>query len=190
MSTPLDLFCLIKETDKLKSVYRRSYIYDSSRNENSAEHSWHLCIALLALQSYMPKSINIDHAIKIALIHDLCEIGAGDISVYSKERLSKAEDELEYMNIFSNNHGDFGAFAKELWLEYEAQISLESKWVKIADRILPFMHNIITEGKTWLEQGIKKEQVLKLNMPIKSECPELYSWIELEVNNAANKGWL
>ena len=61
------LFDLLSETDKLKSVYRRAYLSDQSRNENSAEHSWHLCIALLALQAQLPDEVDLDRAIRIAL---------------------------------------------------------------------------------------------------------------------------
>ena len=46
---------LLIELDQLKSVYRRAYISDGSRNENSAEHSWHLAVALLALKEIIPK---------------------------------------------------------------------------------------------------------------------------------------
>ncbi|HZH38516.1 MAG TPA: HD domain-containing protein, partial [Bacillales bacterium] len=34
----------ITEIDKLKTIDRRSFLRDKSRNENSAEHSWHLAL--------------------------------------------------------------------------------------------------------------------------------------------------
>ena len=72
---------LLIELDRLKSTYRRSYISDLSRNESSAEHSWHLAMGLLAFKDFMPPELDIDHALRIALAHDVCEIGPGDVDL-------------------------------------------------------------------------------------------------------------
>lgn len=181
---------LLIELDKLKSVYRKSYLTDGSRNENSAEHSWHLAVALMVLKDYIPESVNIDHAIKMALLHDVCEIGAGDISVYSSLRSEQTKNEVEYMAFFEGKYADFGQAAGALWREYENQESPESKWVKVADRLLPFMMNLATQGKTWKEQGISKSQVITLNKGIRDLSPELFQWMMEKIDGAVQNGWL
>ncbi len=190
MINPDRLLEFIRETDKLKSVYRRAYLSDLSRNENSAEHSWHLCIALQVLEPQMPKDINLNHAIRIALNHDICEIGAGDVSVYSNERSIKHQQESSYMNDFQNRFGAAGTQMNEYWKEYEAQDTPESNWVKVVDRLLPFIMNLITEGKTWIEQGINKDQVLKVNQPIAQHHLDLFQWMENQIEIAVSRGWL
>ncbi|HEY5080251.1 MAG TPA: HD domain-containing protein, partial [Opitutaceae bacterium] len=39
----------ILEVDKLKEVFRQTVCTQSRRAENDAEHSWHLCLAVIVL---------------------------------------------------------------------------------------------------------------------------------------------
>jgi putative hydrolase of HD superfamily len=180
----------ILELDRLKTVMRNSYISDGTRRENSAEHSWHLAVTLLSLSELMPNDLDLDHAIRIALIHDICEIGAGDVSVYDINRSAKSESEAEYMDLFKSQYGNFGSEAEALWREYEEQQSIEGRWVKLADRMLPFILNLATKGRVWQERGISRSQVLKVNLPINSVYPEIYEWMKMEIDSAVEKGWL
>ncbi|MCJ8313024.1 MAG: HD domain-containing protein [Saccharospirillaceae bacterium] len=116
---------LLMELDSLKSVYRKSYISDGARNENSAEHSWHLAMALMSLKDKLPNELNIDHAIKIALVHDVCEIGAGDVCAYASNPTEQAENEEAYLNSLTERYSAFGTDVKDLWYEYETQETLE-----------------------------------------------------------------
>lgn len=100
---------LLLELDELKSIYRKSYISDQSRTENSAEHSWHLAMALMAMKSYLPKELNFNHAMQMALTHDICEIGPGDICAYHAPVKEKAEKEQAYLEALSARHPEFGS---------------------------------------------------------------------------------
>ena len=122
-----DIRGLLLELDKLKSVYRRAYLTDGSRNENSAEHSWHLAVALLTIRDTLPDRLDVDRAIKMALLHDICEIGVGDVSVYDPRRNQKAAEEEEYVARFAATYGTFGDEVATLWREYEDQETLESR---------------------------------------------------------------
>lgn len=42
----------IIEIDKLKQIYRQTYLIDESRRENSVEHSWHLALMVFLLAEY------------------------------------------------------------------------------------------------------------------------------------------
>lgn len=181
---------LLVELDKLKSVYRKAYLTDGSRNENSAEHSWHLAVALMILKDSIPESVNIDHAIKMALLHDVCEIGVGDISVYDPNRSEQKKREVEFINSFEERHDDFGNLAASLYREYENQVSQESIWVGVLDRFLPFILNLATQGKTWKEQSISRSQVIALNKSIYDVSPKLFEWMKVEIDAAVQNGWL
>ncbi|MBV1877304.1 MAG: HD domain-containing protein [Pseudomonadales bacterium] len=185
-----ELFNFLMALDKLKKVHRRAYIFDQSRNENSAEHSWHLAISLIALKTRFAIDIDFYKAIKMALVHDICEIGAGDISVYHPHRADKIHQERLYINQLLTAHGQFATEIKSLWEEYEAQQSAESHWVKIVDRLLPFMMNINTEGKCWQEQQIKRSQVLEINQLVAQQAPEIYRWMLKKIDRAVQQGWL
>jgi len=179
---------LLNELDKLKTIYRKSYVGDGSRHENSAEHSWHLALSFMALKHWLPGQLDIDHAILMALLHDVCEIGAGDVCAYDANP-SKAEDEAAYLNQLRTRFPGFGDHTLTLWQEYEAQETLESQWVKVFDKLLPFLLNLANEGRTWREQHISAEQFIRHNAFIHHMAPELYEWMLMEIDQAAAKGW-
>src|SRR5512141_1184046 len=68
------------EVDRLKNVVRKTRIADKSRFENSAEHSWHLALMATVLAEHAPAGVDVFHAVRLLLIHDLVEIDAGDFA--------------------------------------------------------------------------------------------------------------
>ena len=97
MSPIENILSFIVEIEKLKGVLRKTKPVGLERYENSAEHSWHVCISALMLKDYANDEINIDRVIKMLLIHDLCEIDAGDTIIYASE--TKAVKKEEYAGL-------------------------------------------------------------------------------------------
>ena len=60
----------ILEIDKLKHILRQTLLTDSSRRENTAEHSWHIAVMAIILGEYAPAGTDICRAIKMA--HGKC----------------------------------------------------------------------------------------------------------------------
>lgn len=176
--------------DRLKSVNRRVYLSDQSRRENSAEHSWHISLALWTLSDYAPPTLNLEHALKLALIHDLGEIDPGDISIFSKENAMKYQQERECIERLSAINPHKARELMALWHEYETQDTLESQWVKIADRLLPFLLNMASEGRAWKEQAVRRSQVLAIHQISQTHFPALYDWILAEIERAIKHSWL
>jgi putative hydrolase of HD superfamily len=80
------------EADKMKSVYRQTLLIDKSREETDAEHSWHFAVMAMTLFPYAAdKSVNLDRVIKMALVHDLVEVYAGDTFAYGAVRYEDKE---------------------------------------------------------------------------------------------------
>ena len=71
-----------------------------------------------------------------------------------------------------------------LWKEFEAAETVESQWVKVVDRLLPFMLNLSSDGKNWIEQDISKDQVIAINQPIAQHYPALFAWMEEQMDIA------
>ena len=180
---------LATELDKLKSVYRTSYISDGSRNESSAEHSWHLAITLMGFARHIPGSVDLNRAIRMALVHDVCEIGAGDVCAYHADS-KKHANELAYLNQFAGRFPDIGSETKQLWAEYEAGKTAESKWVKLVDKLLPFVLNIQNRGKTWKEQRITRSMVVHHNAFVADLSSEIHDWMLNQISVAVQEGWL
>jgi len=178
------------QLDALKSVNRRTYINGGERVENSAEHSWHLAIACWAFAELLPEDYDISKLIKLALLHDLGEIEAGDTFLYSSNRNSAHIEERKCVENIATHPGNPIGNIVELWEEQEAGKSKEAKLLKVIDRLLPFLHNITSEGRAWQDNGIHKNQVLKMHQFIEDENPEIYGWFISKVEYAVEQGWL
>ncbi len=178
------------QLDSLKSVNRRTYINGGERVENSAEHSWHLAMGCWAFADLLQDNYDLPKLIKLALIHDLGEIGAGDTFLYSNNRENAHIEERKYVEKVASHPGNSIEEIVELWEEQEAGESKEARLLKIIDRLLPFLHNITSEGRAWQDNNINKAQVLKMHQFIENESSEIYEWFISKVEYAIEKGWL
>lgn len=112
------------------------------------------------------------------------------LTLYSKNRNDAHLEERVSVCQIASHPGNPIEEIVELWEEQEAGESKESKLLKVIDRLLPFLHNITSEGRTWRENGIHKSQVLKMHQFIKGESPEIYGWFLEKLEYAVEQGWL
>lgn len=184
----------IVEIDKLKTVARRTLlITDPSRYENSAEHSWHIAVAALILSEYAEKDdIDILCVLKMLLIHDLVEIDAGDTYCHDEEgNRNKAEREKSAADrIFSLLPPDQSEEFRELWNEFEARETPESRFCAVVDRLQPLLHAYHTHGRVWKERGISAEQEVIRNRPIENGSPILWEYVLKLIDEAVERGIL
>ncbi len=181
------------EIDKLKNIFRQSLIADKSRNENDAEHSWHMAMYAIILEEYAPKDTDILKVIKMALIHDIIEIYAGDTFLYDEEMIkSKEKREKEAAEkIYSILPKEQGEEIKSLWLEFEQKQTNEAIFCATLDRIQPIILNYLTQGGTWKKYNIKKEMVLKKGYLIFERADERIKKFILDIiNESVEKGYL
>jgi putative hydrolase of HD superfamily len=183
----------IIEIDKLKTVYRRSYLAsDNSRRENSAEHSWYVTTTAMFLAEYCKGEINLPHVLKMLLIHDIVEVDAGDTGAYdSVGALDKEEREKRAAErIFSLLPASQAREVRELWVEFEERITPEAKFARAVDRLMPLLLNYYTQGKTWHKDGITYEQVLEVNQIIRDGSPELWRFVLSMIEDCVKQGYL
>lgn len=184
------LVAFLTDVERLKLVKRKAYVSDMSRRENSAEHSWHLAVGLLAIAQELNLKIDLHKAFVMALIHDVCEIDAGDTPAYGPQRPDQHEAELRCIQRLAAYDLAFAPSLHELWLEYEAQVSLESRWVKVLDRLMPFIVNLATKGINWKEQSVSRSQLLRVSEPVRQHAPEIYTWMTTRIEDCVKAGWL
>jgi putative hydrolases of HD superfamily len=156
----------IAEVDRLKGVLRQTLNYHERRHENAAEHSWHLAMAVLQFHNYSNQPVDILKCLKMALIHDLVEIDAGDTFIYA-DKADKFEQEIKAAErIFGLLPQAEGNDLKLLWLEFEAGETAESKFVRALDRFLPMYSNILSRGYSWRNHKVRSEQIIAKNKPV------------------------
>lgn len=182
----------ICEIDKLKSVFRQTYLMDKSRKENDAEHSWHLSVMVFLLKEYANEDFDLQKVIQMVLIHDLVEIIVGDVLIYDTEaRKEQAEKEQKAaVEIFSQLPDEQGNEFLSIWREFEEGETIESRFAKSLDRLQPILHNFYTEGKAWKEHQIKVSQVIESNQHIKNGSKELWEFTMNLINTAVERNYL
>lgn len=180
------------EIDKMTSILRRTMLVDGSRRENDAEHSWHIALMALLFEEYATEPVNISRAVKMCLVHDLIEIYAGDTFAYDVAgNADKAEREAAAADkLFAQLPSEQGSEIRSLWEEFDAMQTPDAKYAACMDRLQPFLHNTLTSGHTWVESGTVRPSVEKRMAIIKDFMPEVYKWVEKNLDNALAKGWL
>src|SRR3954468_16760492 len=149
----------LETADRLKAVERRTRV--GLRQENPAEHSWHMALYVLLLAGELQDEVDAGRAIELCLVHDLVEIRAGDTYAFDvagreqqHERERQAADEL-----FGQLPDDVAARLHELWEEFEAGETPEAKLAVAVDRLQALAQNLASEGAVWQENAIRLEQV-------------------------------
>lgn len=130
-------FTFLNEADRLKKVDRANVLMDNSRPENSAEHSWHLC--LWALIMPLPDGVSRDRVIAMLLLHDLVEIDVGDQPIdlpHDADALQQAEA-MAAKRLFGLLPPDQAQSLLTLWQEFEAAETPDARAAKRLDYSQP-----------------------------------------------------
>jgi putative hydrolases of HD superfamily len=167
------------EIDKLKKIERRTPLADSSRLENSAEHSWHLIVSAIVLREHAAVEFDLLHALEMLAVHDLVEIDAGDTFAYdtagqaSRVRREQAAADRIFALLPPDQHSN----VRGLWEEFEAQDTAESRFANAIDRLQPLLQNAAANGGSWRDHPVTREQILQRMAPIQSHLPELWPFV-------------
>ncbi|MBV9575299.1 MAG: HD domain-containing protein [Gammaproteobacteria bacterium] len=140
-----NMYQLILEMNKLKLVFRNTTTHHD-RKESTAEHSWSATMITLILMDELKKefaNVNELKIIKLALIHDLVEIYAGDVMAFDvAARKDKEKIEAEALKKLMSLYAEFGQQLHDLWYEFEGKNSIEAKIAKAADAICPIFQRL------------------------------------------------
>ncbi len=166
----------IVEIDKVKNIFRQTYLADGERKENDAEHSWHIALMAYLLQEYSEEPVDVPKVMLMVLIHDLVEIDAGDTYAYDSEGAkTKREREVKAAErIFGILPEDQRAYLRELWDEFEEYETADAKYAHLLDNFQPLLLNDASNGKSWKEHVVQKEQIYKRNKRIPETSEQVW----------------
>ena len=182
----------IAYADQLKTVIRKNGLIDSSRAENTAEHSWHAALTAQVLAPWSNVPINADKVSRMLLIHDLVEIEAGDTFIYDAEAAAQQEEAEARAaeKVFGQLPPEQGQSLKALWEEFEARETPEAKFAKAIDRFMPIFSNSRNTGSSWLPHAITRGQVVERCWVIQEGSEKLWQVTEKLLDEGVEKGWL
>jgi putative hydrolase of HD superfamily len=149
------------EIDKEKNIFRQTHLSGHGRNENDAEHAWHMAIMAYVLREYSNEKIDVAKVMLMCLIHDIVEIDAGDTYAYDAENLKtqKAREDAAKERIFSLLPDEQREELIALFDEFEAFETPESKFAHAMDNLQPLMLNNSNGGADWKEHEVTAQQV-------------------------------
>ncbi len=151
----------VLEIDKEKNIFRQTHLSGHGRNENDAEHAWHMAIMAYLLQEYANEPVDIAKVMLMCLIHDIVEIEAGDTYAYDEENLKtqKAREDLAKEKLYSLLPEDQKLALIKLFDEFEAYETPEARFAHSMDNLQPLLLNHSNDGGDWREHQVSASQV-------------------------------
>lgn len=151
----------ILEIDKEKNIVRQTHLSGHGRNENDAEHAWHMAIMAYLLQEYSNEKIDVARVMLMCLIHDVVEIDAGDTYAYDAEGLKtqKAREEAAKERLYSMLPEDQKADLTAIFDEFEERKTPEAKFARALDNLQPLLLNNSNDGGDWRNHDVTAEKV-------------------------------
>lgn len=180
----------VLEIDKEKNIFRQTHLSGHGRNENDAEHAWHMAIMAYLLKEYSNEPVDIGKVMLMCLIHDIVEIDAGDTYAYDAENLKtqKAREDAAKERIFSILPEEQKEELIKLFDEFEAFETAESKFAHAMDNLQPLILNNSNGGGDWREHGVTAKQVYGRQSKTKLGSERLYEVTDKLIQENINKG--
>lgn len=180
----------ILEADQEKNIFRQTHLSRHGRNENDAEHAWHMALMAYLLKEYANEEVDIAKVMIMCLIHDIVEIDAGDTYAYDSEGLKtqKEREEKAKQRIFGLLPEDQKEMMTALFDEFEAFETPEACFAHTMDNFQPFLLNDSNEGGDWKEHGVSISQVLGRQTKSAKGSEEITDYVLEKLEEHVKKG--
>jgi len=180
----------ILEIDKEKEIYRQTHLTEYKRQENDAEHAWHMAVMIYLLKEYANEEFDVAKAMMMALTHDIVEIDAGDTYAYDKENLQtqKEREERAAARIYSLLPDEQRDELRALFEEFEEGNTPEAKFARVMDNFQPLLLNDSNNGEDWKRHKIKKSQVERRQNSSKMGSEDIWNYTKELIDNNVKKG--
>lgn len=175
------LIKLVELTNRFREIERIILIKDSDRKENDLEHSFQLALCAWYVITTNKLSLNVEKAIKYALVHDLVEVYAGDVFFYDQEdpkvAQQKKEREADALEKLRKEFSEFQEMA-ELIDNYQNKAEEESKFVYALDKVVSPINIYLDGGRIWQSHNITLEKLYNSKKPKTDVYPEVGKYFD------------
>ncbi len=178
------------EIDKEKNIFRQTHLSEHGRNENDAEHAWHMAIMAYLLREYANEEVDVAKVMLMCLIHDIVEIDAGDTYAYDTERIAtqKVREDAAKERIFSLLPDDQKAEMISLFDEFEEYQSPEAKFAHAMDNLQPLILNNSNGGGDWKEHAVTSETIYSRQTKTRLGSEKLFEVTDQIIQENIKKG--
>jgi len=180
----------ILEIDKEKNIFRQTHLSGRGRNENDAEHAWHMAIMAYLLQEYANEPVDVPRVMLMCLIHDVVEIDAGDTYAYDTEGLKtqKAREDAAKERIYSLLPDDQKQALQSIFDEFEQNSTPEARFAHAMDNLQPLLLNDSNDGGDWREHQVTAAQVYGRQSKTAEGSQKLYEITDALLQKHIRKG--
>ncbi len=178
------------EIDKEKNIFRQTHLTNYGRNENDAEHAWHMAIMAYLLREYSNEEVDIAKVMLMCLIHDIVEIDAGDTYAYDSKAIEsqKEREDAAKERIFSLLPKDQKEEMIALFDEFENCESAESKYAHAMDNLQPLILNDSNDGSDWKEHEVTSDKIYQRHIKTKMGSEILFDLTDSIIKENIKKG--
>lgn len=182
----------ILEIDKEKNILRQTHLSGHGRQENDAEHAWHMAVMAYLLREYANEPIDLAKTMMTILIHDVVEIDAGDTYAYDEEGKStqSEREEAAAERLFGMLPEDQGRELRQLFEEFEAYETAEARFAHTMDNFQPMLLNDSNEGGDWKAHGISRSQTEKRNEKTGTGSRQIWEYMKTILDRNVERGSL
>ena len=178
------------EIDKEKNILRQTHLSGGGRQENDAEHAWHMALMAYLLREYANEPMDIGKVLLMCLLHDVVEIDAGDTYAYDAQGLQsqKEREDAAKARIFGLLPDDQKAELIALFDEFEAYETPEARYAHVLDNLQPIMLNDSNGGADWRVRGVTRTQIYRRQSKNVLGSEKLFSVIDGILRENIEKG--
>lgn len=139
--------------------------YDEQSRENDAEHSFMLALVATELAATYCPELDSGLVAQFCNVHDLVEIETGDVATYLLDDSGLETKAANEHAALYKVAASLPTYTRELLLRYEQQLEPEARFVRLVDKILPVIVDIVGPGRKVLEEdyGITNRADLDAN---------------------------
>lgn len=180
----------ILEVDREKNILRQTHLSGGGRQENDAEHAWHMAVMAYLLREYANEPIDLAKTMMMILIHDVVEIDAGDTYAYDEAAAAtqREREEAAAERLFGLLPEDQGRELRELFEEFEAYETPEARFAHTMDNFQPLMLNDSNGGGDWRTHGVRRSQVEKRNEKTGTGSGAIWDYMQKIIEKNVQKG--
>lgn len=178
--------------DEEKNIFRQTHLSGHGRNENDAEHAWHMAVMAYLFREYANEEVDIAKVMLMCLTHDIIEIEAGDTYAYDEEGLKtqKAREQAAKEKIYSLLPADQKQELMALFDEFEGYETAEAKFAHAMDNLQPLLLNNSNGGGDWKEHQVSAAQVYGRQQKTALGSKKLFRVIDQIIQENIQKGSL
>ena len=180
----------ILEIDREKNILRQTHLSGGGRQENDAEHAWHMAVMAYLLREYANEPIDLAKTLMMILIHDVVEIDAGDTYAYDEAAAAtqREREEAAAERLFGLLPEDQGRELQGLFEEFEAYETAEARFAHTMDNFQPLMLNDSNGGGDWRARGVRRSQVEKRNEKTGTGSGKIWDYMQKIIEKNVQKG--